>query len=98
MAMETSLAAHSSHQAPSAPLGNGKVAGHAADSLQGRIEPALVDGDYRRACWDDKCMVRATCRLWTERDAPGFAIRAMTWRAHWRCFDLPCDNFVPEAQ
>lgn len=51
--------------------------------------------ETRRACHDDQCKVRATCRLWTERDAPGFAIRAMTWRAHWLCFSEPCDYHQP---
>lgn len=83
---------------PSAPLGNGKVAGHDADSLQSRPEPALVDDDYRRACWDDKCMVRATCRLWTLRNESGYAVRCMTWRRHYLCFTEPCEHHVPEAQ
>lgn len=48
-----------------------------------------------RACFDDSCRCRATCRLWTERDSPGFAIRSMTWRHHWLCFDLPCTYHVP---
>ena len=47
--------------------------------------------EKKRACWDDKCLCRTTCRLWTERDSPGYAVRVMTWRAHWRSFDAPCD-------
>lgn len=48
-----------------------------------------------RACFDDRCAPRATCLLWTQRDSPGFAIRSMTWRAHWRCHDSPCDYHIP---
>lgn len=51
--------------------------------------------NQRRACFDDRCSVRATCRLWTERDAPGYAVKAMTWREHWRCFDSPCNYHIP---
>ena len=98
MAMETSIAAHSSHQATSAPLGNGKVAGHDAEALQGRLGPALVDGDYRRACFDDQCRCRTTCQLWIRRNESGYAVRCMTWRRHYLCFTEPCDNFVPEEQ
>ncbi len=47
--------------------------------------------EKRRACHDDRCLCRDTCRLWTERDSPEYATRAMTWRAHWRCFSEPCD-------
>jgi hypothetical protein len=50
-----------------------------------------------RACYDSRCAVRETCRLWTARDDPGFAVRCMTWRAHWRCHDSPCDSFVAMA-
>lgn len=48
-----------------------------------------------KACWDDKCQVRDTCRLWTERSTPDPARskrHAMTWRAHWLCFDGPCHH------
>lgn len=59
-------------------------------------DPAEYQGcmearERRRACYDDACKVRDTCRLWTERDAPEYATRAMTWRTHWRCFSEPCD-------
>lgn len=51
--------------------------------------------NQRRACFDGRCAVRETCRLWTERDSPEYATRCMTWRTHWLCFDLPCAYFQP---
>ena len=61
------------------------------DDFQGCTEAR----EKRRACFDDRCQVRATCRLWTERDAPGYVIRVMTWRTHWLCFSEPCDYHQP---
>ena len=51
--------------------------------------------EKRRACHDDQCKCRSTCRLWVERDAPGYATQVMTWRDHWLCFDLPCRYHQP---
>ncbi len=50
-----------------------------------------ADSSPNRACHDDRCEVRATCRLWTAREAPGFAVRCLTWRKHYECHSLPCD-------
>lgn len=51
--------------------------------------------EKRRACYDGRCAVRETCQLWTRRDEDGCAVKCMTWRAHWRCFDSPCDYHLP---
>lgn len=48
-----------------------------------------------RSCADDRCQVRETCQLWADRDAPGFRVRALTWRPHWQCFDLACPYHLP---
>ncbi len=64
---------------------------NASDGDSGEYLGCTEAREKRRACWDDCCQVRATCRLWTDRDEPGFAIRAMTWRRHYECFSLPCD-------
>ena len=67
-----------------------------AEAYRGCTE-ALVANPKRRACWDDRCSVKDTCQLWQERQATGFAIRAMTWRKHWYCFNLPCDYYQEAA-
>lgn len=51
--------------------------------------------EKRRACFDGRCDVRETCQLWTERDEPGYAVKALTWRAHWLCFTDHCTFFKP---
>jgi len=51
--------------------------------------------EKRRSCYDWRCTVRETCRLWTERDDPGYSVKALTWRAHWLCFDTPCSYHQP---
>ncbi len=58
-------------------------------------DPGTEARETRRACFDDRCQCRATCRLWTERDSPGYAIKAMTWRTHWLCFTEPCSYHQP---
>ena len=61
-----------------------------AEAYQGCTE-ALMAYPKRRACHDDRCQCRNTCRLWTERNADGYAVHCMTWRKHWLCFSEPCD-------
>ena len=51
--------------------------------------------EKRRACYDDSCRVRDTCKLWVERDSPGYATRAMTWKTHYICFTEPCQYHQP---
>lgn len=63
-------------------------------------DPAAYQGcqearETRRACFDWRCDVRETCQLWTDRDAPGYAVKALTWRSHWLCFDAPCAYHKP---
>ena len=55
----------------------------------------LMANGKRRACFDWRCDVRETCQLWTERDAHGYSVKALTWRAHWLCFDTPCSYHQP---
>ena len=64
------------------------------DGYMGCLE---ARGEYpkRRACYDDSCKCRQDCQLWTSRADEGLATRAMTWRAHWRSFESPCDYFLP---
>lgn len=67
-----------------------------AEGYRGCSE-ALVAYPKRRSCFDDACHVRKDCQLWANRAGDGFAIRAMTWRTHWRCFTEPCDYHKPVA-
>ena len=87
------VAAITTIQASKRPKGLGSMA-EDPDGYMGCLE---ARGEYpkRRACFDDRCSVRTTCRLWAERDYSGYATKAMTWRTHWLCFDLPCAYFQP---
>lgn len=68
---------------------------NASDGDSGEYLGCTEVREKRRACFDGRCAVRETCQLWTRRDDPGYAIRVMTWRDHWLCFDLPCRYHLP---
>lgn len=52
----------------------------------------------KRACFDDKCQCRNTCKLWVERDSFGHDVKSMTWKTHYICFSEPCSYHQPTAQ
>ena len=68
---------------------------NASDGDSGEYLGCTEAREKRRACFDGRCAVRETCQLWTLRDEDGYAVKCMTWRTHWLCFDLPCAYFQP---